>query len=137
MNLYIEEIIINSVKNLLTGRVNELLEESDRQIPLIEFDYGTAPVIRLSTAEGSEKDRIIRADTYTLALIFAVPEEPGGEIHCYAYAAAVEQALGEDSTLGGAVDRAVITGKKYTPPKVAHCGENWELELKLHILVEF
>jgi hypothetical protein len=135
MTLYIEEIIINSVKNLLLGRVNELLEESEYQIPLIEFDYGNAPAIRLSTGERSEKDRIIKSDVYTVALVFDVPEKDG-ERNCYAYAAAVGRALGEDATMGGVVDRAAITGKKYTPPKVAHCGENWELMITLRVTVE-
>ncbi|GHV93639.1 hypothetical protein AGMMS50268_41420 [Spirochaetia bacterium] len=137
----IEEDIINAVKSLLTGRVNELLEELEYQIPLIEFGYGISPVIRLSTGERSEKERIIKSDVYSVVLVFAVPEKGfhGNleEWNCYAYAAAVDLALGEDATMGGVVDRAVMTGKKYTPPKAAHCGGHWELELKLHILVEF
>ncbi|GHV93634.1 hypothetical protein AGMMS50268_41370 [Spirochaetia bacterium] len=132
-----EENIINAVKEMLTGRVNELLEEAEYQIPLIEFDYGNIPVIRLSTGERSEKERIIKSDVYSVVLVFAVPEIPDGEWNCYAYAAAVDLALGEDATMGGVVDRAVMTGKKYTPPKAAHCGGHWELELKLRILVEF
>jgi hypothetical protein len=35
--LFIEEIIINSLKSLLTGRVNELLGEMEYPIPPIEF----------------------------------------------------------------------------------------------------
>ncbi|GHU77970.1 hypothetical protein FACS189462_1310 [Spirochaetia bacterium] len=136
MSGFIERKILSAVESLLTGRVNELLEESEFQIPLIEFGCGNAPVIRLITAERSEKDRIIRADAYTLALVFSIPEITDGELSCYAYAAAVEQALGEDPTLGGAVDRAVLTGKKYTPPRVAHCGEHWEMAITLRITIE-
>jgi hypothetical protein len=36
-SLFIEEIIINSLKSLLAGRVNELLEETEYPIPPIEF----------------------------------------------------------------------------------------------------
>jgi hypothetical protein len=35
--LYIEEKILNSVKKLLTGRVNELLGETEYPIPPVEF----------------------------------------------------------------------------------------------------
>ncbi|GHV04001.1 hypothetical protein FACS189485_08460 [Spirochaetia bacterium] len=133
--LSIEESIINAVKSLLTGRMNELLEELEYQIPLIEFGYGNAPVIRLIAAERNEKDRIIKIDAYTLTIVFTVPEKDG-ESNCYAYAATVEQAIGEEPTLGGVVDRAVLTGKKYTPPKVAHCGEHWELAITLRITIE-
>ncbi|GHT52196.1 hypothetical protein FACS1894106_0380 [Spirochaetia bacterium] len=131
----IEETIIKGVKALLSGRVNELLDELEYHIPLIEWDYGNAPVVRLTGAERNEKDRIIKTDAYALTIVFTVPEKDG-ESNCYAYAAAVEQALGEDPTLGGVVDRAVLTGKKYTPPKVAHCGEHWELVITLRIMVE-
>jgi hypothetical protein len=67
--LFIEEIIINSLKSLLTGRVNELLEETEYPIPPIEFgNYrnGSAvvPSIVLSTCERSEKERIIRLDAW-------------------------------------------------------------------------
>ncbi|GHU90174.1 hypothetical protein FACS189476_09980 [Spirochaetia bacterium] len=136
MSGFIEQKILSAVESLLTGRVNELLEESEYQIPLIEFGCGNAPAIRLTTAERSEKDRIIRADAYTLALVFSVSETPNGELDCYAYAAAMEQAIGEDPTLGGVVDRAMLTGKKYTPPRVVHCGEHWELAITLRITIE-
>jgi hypothetical protein len=72
--LFIEEIIINSLKSLLKGRVNELLGETEYPILPIEFGScrgGSAvagacsPVIMLSTCERSEKERIIRLDTYS------------------------------------------------------------------------
>jgi hypothetical protein len=72
-----------------------------------------------------------------LSVTFTAPELPEGERNCYAYAAAVGAALGEDMTLGGVADRAVLVGKKYTPPKHSGTGEDWELELKIHILVDF
>jgi hypothetical protein len=155
--LFIEEILLNSVKKLLIGRVNELLGETGQSsftglstefcqsqnssIPPIEFGTyqgGSAvvPVIALSTCERSEKERIVRLDAYTLTITFAVPEIPEGERNCYAYAASVTTALGEDPTLGGAADRAELTGKKYTPPKERGTGGEWGLTLTLRLTVE-
>jgi hypothetical protein len=63
--LFSEETIIGAVNRLLSGRVNELLGETEYPIPPIEFGSyrgGSAvvPVITLSTCERSEKERIIR-----------------------------------------------------------------------------
>jgi hypothetical protein len=139
--LFIEEIIVNSVKSLLLGRVNELLEETEYPIPPIEFGSyrgGSAviPVITLSTCERSEKERIVRLDAYILTVTFTVPEHPDGERNCYAYAASVATALRENPTLGGAASRAVLTGKKYAPPKQSGTGGEWGLVLSLHITIE-
>jgi hypothetical protein len=139
--LFIEENIINSVKKLLSGRVNELLGETEYPIPPVEFgSYRggsvVSPVITLSTCERSEKERIIRLDAYTLTVTFTVLEYPEGERNCYAYAASVATALGENPTLGGAVDRAELAGKRYAPPKHPGTGEGWEAVLTLRIIVE-
>jgi hypothetical protein len=140
-SLFIEENIINSVKKTFSGRVNELLEETEYPIPPVEFgNYrggsAVSPVITLSTCEQSEKERIVRLDAYTLTISFTVPEWPGGERNCYAYAASVAAALGENPTLGGVVDRAELMGKKYVPPKHTGTGEGWELVLTLRVTVE-
>jgi hypothetical protein len=153
--ILIEENIINSVRKLLLGRVNEILDGAEFPVPLVEFggypegnltpsEFGglirggsaACPVIALCTCERSEKERIIRMDAYALTITFALPESPDGEMFCYAYAAAVEQALGEDPALGGVASRAVMTGKKYVPPKKALCGEGWEVILSLRVTVE-
>jgi hypothetical protein len=139
--LFIEEIIINSFKSLLTGRVNELLEGTEYPIPPIEFsNYRggsvVVPTIALSACERSEKERIIRLDAYTLTITFAVPEHPTGERNCYAYASMVATVLLENPTLGGAVSRAALAGKKYAPPKHPGTGEGWEVEQKIRVLVE-
>jgi hypothetical protein len=139
--LFIEEKLLNSVKKMLSGRVNELLGETEYPIPPVEFgSYRggsfTVPVVALSTCEQTEKERIVRVDAYTLAVSFTVPEHPEGERNCYAYAAAVDRALGENPTLGGAASRAVLTGKKYDPPKQSGTGGEWEVELKIRVLVE-
>jgi hypothetical protein len=140
-SLFIEEKLLNSVKKLLAGRVNELLGETEYPIPPIEF--GTyrggpivSPVIALSTCERSEKERIIRLDAYTLTITFTVPEHPAGERNCYAYAAAIGRALSENPTLGGAADRAVLTGKKYVQPKQSGTGGDWEVILTLRVTTE-
>jgi hypothetical protein len=138
---YIEEKIVNSVKRLLAGRVNELLGETEYPIPPIEFGMyrgGSAvvPVITLSTCERSEKERIIRLDAYSLTIAFTVPEWPGGERNCYAYAASVATALGENPTLGGITSRAELTGKKYVPPQHPGTGGEWGVELTLRITTQ-
>ena len=147
---FIEEILLNSLKSLLEGRVNELLAETEYPIPPIEFGqsgftglsafYGggsaVVPVITLSTCERSEKERIVRLDAYTLTIAFTVPEHPEGERNCYAYASSVATALKENPTLGGIADRAELTGKKYVPPKQGGTGGDWGLILSLRITVE-
>jgi hypothetical protein len=133
MGLFIEERILNAVKSLLAGRVNELLGEMDCPVPPVEFGSGYAPVgvcdpvISLAVCERSEKERIVRADVYSVSITFTVPEGPEAERNCYAYASAAAGALAENPALGGAVDRAELTGKKYSPPKHPETGEfgNW------------
>jgi hypothetical protein len=147
---FIEEIIINSLKSLLSGRVNELLGETEYPIPPIDSEfrqgrnstasYGSgsavATVITLSSCERTEKERIVRLDAYTLTITFTVPEWTGGERNCYAYAATVATALKENPTLGGIADRAELTGKKYTPPKQSGTGGDWEVILTLRLTVD-
>ena len=139
--MYIEETILNSVKKLLSGAVNERLGEIEDSLPLIEF--GTyrggsvaVPVLRLSTCERTEKERIIRVDAYSLTISFSLPEGPEAERNCYAYAGTVDRALRENPTLDGTADRAVLAGKKYIPPKCAGTGEGWECVLTLRVTVE-
>jgi hypothetical protein len=121
--------------------VNEFVGEMELAVPSVEFGgYAggsvVVPVIALSTCERSEKERIIRLDAYALTITFSVPETPESEIHCFAYAAALEKALGENPALGGAVSRAVLSGKKYLAPKKPHCGDGWEVVLTLRLTVE-
>jgi hypothetical protein len=140
--LFIEEILLNSLGKLLSGRVNELLGETEYPIPPIEFGrspsgvYAVSPVLRLSACERSEKERIVLLDAYTLTIVFTVPEWPSGERNCYAYAASVAAALKENPTLGGAAGRAELTGKRYVPPKHPETGGDWEVELKIRAIVE-
>jgi len=141
MKYFIEQQIIEAVRGLLSGRVNEILSEAQFAIPLVElvgYESGTTvcPIISLATCERTEKERIIRLDTYSLTITFNLPEMPESELFCYAYSAAFGKVVSENPTLGGVVDRAVIVGKKYIPPKKPHCGEGWGLVLTLRITVE-
>ena len=141
MKDFIETRIIEAVRKLLAGRVNELLGESEYQIPLIEFgNYKGAnsivPRITLSSCERTEKERIVRLDSYSLIITFSLRETSENELYCYAYAGAIGRAVYDDPTLGGVVDRAVIAGKKYIKPKIPHSGECWELIVTLRLTIE-
>lgn len=140
-NDFIEQRIIGAVRGLLTGRVNEIVSESQYAVPVIEFgDYCGAsvivPVITLAACECSEKERIIRLDAYSLTVSISLPDTPEGELYCYAYSGAVGRAFWENPTIGGIADRAVVTGKKYLPPKKLNYGEGWELIITLRVTVE-
>ena len=140
-NIFIEQRIKNTIREILTGRVNELINELPFVIPIIEFgNYSgggsVVPIITLSACERSEKERIIRLDAYSLTITFNLPETPDSELYCYAYSAAVEKALSEDVTIGGIADRAVITSKKYIQPKKTYCGEGCGVVIAIRVTVE-
>ena len=137
----IEMRIIEAVRELLSGTVNELLDNMCFPIPLIEFsDYRggnvVVPAIALSSCERSEKERLILVDAYSVTITFDVPETADCELNCYAYAAAVGKAFEINPTLGGIAERAVISGKKYSKPKTAGCGQDWQVVITLRITVE-
>ena len=139
--VFIEQQIIDAVRKLLAGKVNEKMNNWNFFFPLVEFSNfggGSAiiPVISLSSCELTEKERIVRQEAYTLTISFSVPETTDSELSCYAYANAFGFVLSEDVTLGGVADRAVITGKKYIPPKKPNCGMEWETIITLRITVE-
>jgi len=139
--LYIEEAIIEAVKRLLAGRVNEILRETQCTVPIIEFGdngrgYAVVPVITLAGCERTEKERIIQLDAYSMTISLALHETPESELFCYAYSGAISRAFCDDPALGGIVDRAVITGKKYVPPNKPLCGQGWELAITIRITVE-
>jgi len=139
--IFTEQKIINAVKKLLTGYFNAYLLQLDFQIPAVEFGIFRgvnviAPLIALSSCEQTEKERIVKQDTYSVTVIFPVLDTVESEMFCFAYADAFGKALCDDFTLGGVADRAVITNKKYVPPKKADCGMDWELIISLRITVE-
>jgi hypothetical protein len=138
---FIEQQIVAAVKEILTGRVNEVLSDWQFLIPLFEISEfqgrsAVVPVISLSGCERTEKERIIRLDAYSMTISFTLHETPESELYCYGYSAAVCKALKENPTLGGVVDSVAVTGKKYTPPKKAYGGNEWEVVLSLRITVE-
>ena len=141
MNDFIEQRIIEGVQGLLMGRVNELLKKAEFAIPVIEFGnfeggYAVSPVIMLSSCERTEKERVILQEAYSLSITFSIPETPETGWNCYAYAGAVSRAFYDNPTLGGIVDRAVITGKKFIQPKKRNCGEEWGLSISVRLTVE-
>jgi hypothetical protein len=138
---FIEQQIIEAVKRLFDGRVNEIFSDWELLIPVVEFSkfenkFVISPVVSLSTCERTEKERLIRLDAYAVSVSFTLQEHDDGELYCYGFAHAFTKALGEDITLGGIAGRAVISGKKYVPPGKPHCGEGWGLVLTLRITVE-
>ena len=138
---FIEQQIIEAIRGLLSGRVNEILRDWEYLIPIIEFGaigcgYATSPVISISGCERTEKERIIKLDAYSVSIIFTLQEHPDGELYCYGYATAFTKALGENTALGGIADRAVVTGKKYVQPKKPNCGEGWGVVITLRVTVE-
>ena len=147
MRDFIETKIMSAIRRLLMGQVNAMLGELEYQVPLIEFsehrnDSVVVPIISLASCERTEKERIIRLDAYSLTITLSFPEtwspsEPlESELYCYAYAGAVSRAVYDDPTLGGVVDRAVITEKKYLQPKKPNCGEGWGVVINLRITIE-
>jgi len=141
MNDLIELQIITAVRELLSGKVNELLGDLQFFIPLVEFGNYTGPdvvvpVVALASCERTEKERIIRVDAYTVTITFSLPDMEESEFNCYAYSAVVGKALELNPTLGGIADRVAITGKKYIEPKKANCGEGWQMIVTLRVTVE-
>ncbi len=147
MKEFIEIRILNVIRELLKGRVNELLSEIEYNVPLIEFSaYESSsvivPVIEFTSCEQTEKERILRLDVYSLTITFPLPEtssltEPSdSELICYVYSAAVYRAISEDITLDGIANRTAITSTKYIPPRISNCGQNWELVIVLRVIVE-
>jgi hypothetical protein len=68
MNDFIELKIIDAVKKLLTGRVNEIIGDLQEVIPVIEFgnyknNQVVVPVVALAGTEQTEKERMIKLDT--------------------------------------------------------------------------
>ena len=141
MKDFIETKILNAVRELLERRVNEIFSDWELLIPVVEFSkfqnkFVVSPVVSLSGCERTEKERLIKIDAYTVSITFTLQEHEDGELYCYGFAYAFEKALKENVTLGDIAERALITGKKYIPPKKPHCGEGWGLMLTLRVTTE-
>jgi len=97
-NLFIEQKIISAVREVLTGKINEMLRDVPCSVPPVEFgEYmgrsAVVPKIVISSCERTEKERIIRLDAYTLTVTFTLPETPESEKFCYIYSGAVSKAI--------------------------------------------
>jgi hypothetical protein len=141
MKTFIEQLIIAAIRLLLAEQVNQILNTLQFEIPQIEFgEYcgssAIVPIFELNTCERTEKERILRIAAYSMTITFSFDDTRESELYCYAYAAAIDKALTKNPTLDGVANRAVITGKKYCPPKKLHCGENRELILSVRVIVE-
>jgi hypothetical protein len=141
MSEFVEQKIIEAVKELLTGRVNEVLGNWQFMFGIFEdseFKSNTSivPVVKLSGCERTEKERIICIDAYSLTISLTVPETADSEFFCYGYSSAISKALGENPTLWGIVNRAIVTDTKYIPPKAANCGQDWQVIITLRVTVE-
>ena len=137
----IENKIIQAVKKLLTGTVNQILDKAEFVIPILECEeysssFEITPIIELFNCERQEKERILMLDTYALTISFELNETQDSQLHCYAYSGALGKAIYDDPTLGGVVDRVSIAGKKYITPKKPNCGGKWGLIVSLRISVE-
>ena len=129
MKDFVETRIVTAVRGLLAGKVNEILSEGQFSIPLIEFtEYRggsvVSVVITLAASEQTEKERIIRLDAYTLTITFSFADTPESELYCYAYSGAVGKAVIDNPTLGGVVDRAVITPERSISHRKSHTTAN-------------
>lgn len=141
MNEIIEIKILEKVRELLNERVNEVLNTWQNTVPLFELSEfkgrcAVVPKINITFCERTEKERIVLLDAYSLSISFNLQDTEETELYCYAYINAVKKVIEENPTLGGVVDRAAILIKKITPPKVAHCGMEWEAVISLRITVE-
>jgi hypothetical protein len=90
---------------LLDEQVNYFLRELELTVP--HLDVGgkpgrdeVYPDVYISECERTEKERIIRIDTYAVSITFPVPEGEFADLYCYAYAAAFDKALRLNPTLG-------------------------------------
>ena len=141
MKVFVEQQIIQTIHKLLGGRVNEILREMEFSIPLIEIgcdgsNFVVAPAVILSSCERTEKERIIRLDSYSLAVTFEIPDTPESEFYCYAYNHAFCKAINENCTLDGLVNRVAVIGKKYIFPRKPYCGGTYGLAITMRLVIE-
>lgn len=137
----IEIRIIEEVRNILKGRVNEIINDWAENLPVIEFgnyqgDKVIIPIITLADCEQTEKDRIIKLDVYNLTIDIFLPEMQEGEYFCYIYNAAIALAFCQNPTLNGIANMVTPVKKKYNPPKINNCGEGWSITLNYQVKVE-
>ena len=141
MDVFIEHRVIGAVKKMMSETVNGYFDELEYQLPMIEFNnfanrYFVTPAIIITGCEQTEKERVIRLSAYSVTITCNIQETPESSLYAFAYLAGIRKAVAENSTLGGVVDRAVLTSGKIVPPKVAGCGQEWQVVVDLRVTVE-
>ena len=138
---FIESAIIEAVKKLLTGPMNELFGTLDSFIPSIEFSKYSGsgvviPKITINACEQTEKERLILLNAYSLSITFNLPDLPDGELYTFVYCCAADKVFRENPTLYGTVNRIALTRSDIIPPKLRSCGDDWRVVLTLRVTVE-
>jgi hypothetical protein len=140
-DFFIEEEIDGCFFRLLDEQVNYFLREMELTVPPLDVrgkggGDAVRPDVYICECERTEKERIIRIDTYSATVTFPVPEGEFADLYCYAYASAFDKALRLNPTLGDIANSAVLAGKKYIRPKKPGCGEEWKLVITARVTVE-
>ncbi|MDR0908723.1 MAG: hypothetical protein LBM77_03055 [Spirochaetaceae bacterium] len=115
------------MRHRVVPAVNDLLDDEGGQtqggrtppLPLLDFEacFGSGtvrPEVTVVSCERNKKERIVQVDAYLVEIVIETTDEAAG----FRYAAAFDEALASNSTMGGVADRAVIVGKKYSPVDV-------------------
>jgi len=138
-----EKKVKSAVKGLLVDDVNKLLEELSFHVPTLEFGTHSGreviiPNVSLTACEQSEKERIVFVNAYAVEISLPVDDlrDWDGELLAFAYGAAIRRAVRLNSSLGGLVDRTVITNMDYVEPKRRFCGDRWIVAARLRVTVE-
>jgi hypothetical protein len=139
--LFIEEAIIEAVKQLLASRMNELLKEVDYPIPYVEFGScsggdAVIPKVAIIACERTENERLALLNAYSLSVVFDVPESADSVLYTFMYYCAASKAFDENPKLGGIVDGVVIVNDRIKPPEKTNCGRNWQVVITLRLTVE-
>ncbi|MDR0908210.1 MAG: hypothetical protein LBM77_00435 [Spirochaetaceae bacterium] len=118
-----EDLILTAIRHRVVPAVNEILDGEDegrgQAPPFLEFEacFGSGtvrPEVSVLSCERNKKERIVQVDAYLVEIVIETTDEVAG----FRYAAAFDEALAGNSTMGGVADRAVIVGKKYSPVDV-------------------
>jgi len=138
-----EKKIKGAIRKLLVDDVNKFLEELSFHVPTLEFGTHSGreviiPNVSLSACEQSEKERIVFVNAYAVNVSIPVDDSRDwdGELLAFAYGAAIRRAVRLNSSLGGLVDRTVITNMDYVEPKRRFCGDRWIAAARLRVTVE-
>ena len=138
-----EKKISGAIRKLLVDDANKLLEGLSFHVPTLEFGTHSGrevivPHVSLSACERSEKERIVFVNAYAVEIGVPVDDlrDWDGELLMFTYGAAIERAVRLNGSLGGIVDRVVITKKEYVEPRRRYCGDCWILAVRLRVTVE-